>query len=253
MGNTQFNHAVLARVAKSLMRSCGVRTRITCVFHRVNFKWAQCASPQPAPSHLEFALTLIAHALGFGIYREGGLIQMFDEPQLWDDVGYEVAAGQLAPTETVTLRRRQTATPRFFAELLDPKDAARAKVFANAQEQAKWVAVQIAKNIDEDELEPSDIVVIFADPVSVSSDAGPLVAELRKRKINSHIAGVTRSVDEFVVNDSVANGTVVLITRELAVGYLCASLARRTVRGSCISLYPCRRRLSSRGSMRPGR
>src|SRR6185312_11805192 len=58
MGNTQFNHAVLARVAKSLMRSCGVRTRITCVFHRVNFKWAQCASPQPAPSHLEFALTL---------------------------------------------------------------------------------------------------------------------------------------------------------------------------------------------------
>src|SRR6185437_5133114 len=58
MGNTQFNHAVLERVAKSLMRSCGVRTRITCVFHRVNFKWAQCASPQPAPSHLEFALTL---------------------------------------------------------------------------------------------------------------------------------------------------------------------------------------------------
>src|SRR6185437_12904889 len=60
MGNTQFNHAVLERVAKSLMRSCGVRTRITCVFHRVNFKWAQCASPQPAPSHLEFALTLPA-------------------------------------------------------------------------------------------------------------------------------------------------------------------------------------------------
>src|SRR6185312_3562 len=65
MGNTQFNHAVLARVAKSLMRSCGVRTRITCVFHRVNFKWAQCASPQPAPSHLEFALTLEATPLEF--------------------------------------------------------------------------------------------------------------------------------------------------------------------------------------------
>src|SRR6185437_6481013 len=31
MGNTQFNHAVLARVAKSLMRSCGVRTRTICV------------------------------------------------------------------------------------------------------------------------------------------------------------------------------------------------------------------------------
>ncbi len=27
-----------------------------------------------------------AHALGFGIYRDQGLVQMFDESQLWLDI-----------------------------------------------------------------------------------------------------------------------------------------------------------------------
>jgi superfamily I DNA and RNA helicase len=31
-----------------------------------------------------------AHALGFGVYYPKGLIQMFDNPQLWQDIGYEV-------------------------------------------------------------------------------------------------------------------------------------------------------------------
>lgn len=146
----------------------------------------------------------MAHALGFGVYRKDGLIQMFDVPQMWDDVGYEVVAGRLEPKESVTLERRSTATPSFFSRLLDHEDAVQAHTFSDDIAQALWVADEIYKNVTDEELEPSDIVVIFADPVKVASDAGPLVAELRKRNINCHIAGVTRSVDEFVVNDSVA-------------------------------------------------
>jgi superfamily I DNA and RNA helicase len=46
-------------------------------------------------------------------------------------------------------------------------------------------------------------VVIFANPVSVTTDAGPLVAQLRSRGIGSHIAGVTRGPNEFFVQNSV--------------------------------------------------
>ena len=42
-----------------------------------------------------------AHALGFGIYRksdsekESGLVQMFDQSALWEEIGYNVADGLL--------------------------------------------------------------------------------------------------------------------------------------------------------------
>lgn len=36
-----------------------------------------------------------AHALGFGIYREKGLVQIFENKDLWLDIGYAVTDGDL--------------------------------------------------------------------------------------------------------------------------------------------------------------
>jgi superfamily I DNA and RNA helicase len=145
----------------------------------------------------------VAHALGFGVYRPEGLIQMFDEPSLWSDIGYEVVKGTLDPGSRVTLARRKDASPHFFSTLLDPADAVQCYAFEKEADQAGWVAEQIQTNLEKDELEPSDILVIFSNPVSVTSDAGPLIAQLRNRGIEAHIAGVTRGVDEFFVPNSV--------------------------------------------------
>jgi superfamily I DNA and RNA helicase len=149
----------------------------------------------------------IAHALGFGIYRNGGgpsnLVQMFDEAGLWRDIGYEVAGGSLEPQAQVALQRRQDASPEFFARLLQPSDAFVAGKFDSEQAQAAWVAQEIAKNIREDELEPADILVIFPNPITVPNDSGPLVAALRELGIESHIAGVTSRRDQFFVEGSV--------------------------------------------------
>jgi superfamily I DNA and RNA helicase len=41
-----------------------------------------------------WSLTL-AHALGFGIYRESGLVQLFDELGLWSEIGYQIDDGKL--------------------------------------------------------------------------------------------------------------------------------------------------------------
>lgn len=144
-----------------------------------------------------------AHALGFGVYRTEGLIQMFDEPSLWADIGYEVVTGSLDAGSKVTLARRKDATPEFFADLMSPEDAVQCVAFESEAEQSAWVAKQIRTNLEKDELEPSDILVIFSNPVSVPTDAGPLIAQLRKYGIASHIAGVTRGPDEFFLSDSV--------------------------------------------------
>ena len=46
-------------------------------------------------------ILVTAHALGFGIYRappkhgSTGLVQMFDDASLWEEIGYEVVSGEL--------------------------------------------------------------------------------------------------------------------------------------------------------------
>lgn len=70
----------------------------------------------------------VAHALGFGIYRKSkdntsGIVQMFDTPEMWQDLGYNIADGELSAGEEVTLKRSRIATPNYFEELLTPQDA----------------------------------------------------------------------------------------------------------------------------------
>ena len=57
-----------------------------------------------------------AHALGFGIYRktdEGktGLVQMFENKELWEDVGYKIKEGELEEGKRVVLKRDRDSSP----------------------------------------------------------------------------------------------------------------------------------------------
>ena len=150
-----------------------------------------------------WALT-VAHALGFGIYRTEGLVQMFDDMTLWKDIGYEITEGDFAPGENVTLRRRSDATPDFFKALLTPSNAISFHSFRSSFDQMEWVVTQILKNLTEDELEPSDILVIFPTAPTARSDSGPLIASLYRNNVQSHLVGVTSETDEFVIHNSVA-------------------------------------------------
>lgn len=144
----------------------------------------------------------LAHALGFGIHREQGLVQLFDDPDLWSAIGYELASGTLAPRSHVVLRRGRDASPAFF-QRLQPNDAILCRVFRDAAEQAQWAAEAIEENVRKDELDADDILVIFPDPLTVSERSEALRTALAKRGMNSHIAGVTTSRDEFFRDDSV--------------------------------------------------
>ena len=150
----------------------------------------------------------VAHALGFGIYRKPtdrtffekgkvvkrkedfGIVQMFDEPETWEDVGYQCIAGELKQGEEVKLRRSKDATPNYFAELLTPQDCLQFQKFESEDKQYAWVAEQIQKNITEDELEPDDILIIFAasNTSNVSSKYVTLQRFLYDKKINSMLA-----------------------------------------------------------------
>ncbi|WP_036346730.1 DEAD/DEAH box helicase [Micromonospora sp. CNB394] len=146
-----------------------------------------------------------AHALGFGIYRtptrqneKTGLVQMFDEADLWEEIGYHVKDGALEDGRAVTLERTAETSPAFLETHSPIEDIVQFHVFGSAREQAEWVASQIQVNLTSDELRPDDLVVVNPDPLTTNKAGVGMIRKLLfDRGIASHIAGVDTAADVF--------------------------------------------------------
>lgn len=146
----------------------------------------------------------LAHSLGLGVYRKEGLIQYFDTPTLWTEIGYRLVRGELAPGKVAELERNPTSFPEYFSTLLDLQDSVVAKTFASPVEQAAWVAERIRQNLTEDQLEHDDILVILPDAYRATGHATTMMQALSRFGIDSHIAGKTTSKDQLFSPNSIA-------------------------------------------------
>ncbi len=150
-----------------------------------------------------------AHALGFGIYKEPkkgmstGLVQMFENKNLWTDVGYENKYGVIEDNSQVTLVRTDASSPTFLENLSPIDDLIIFKCFENQKDQDNWLIEEIKKNIEEDDLRNDDIIVINTDPFTTKKVLGYTRRGLFASKINSILAGVDTSPDTFTDEDSV--------------------------------------------------
>jgi len=148
-----------------------------------------------------------AHSLGFGIYRrpprpgETGLVQMFDHPQLWEEIGYRLKEGELKAGSSVALARTEETSPRFLEEHSVLDDLVQFLEFENEAEQANWLVDAIRENIERDELRHDDIVVINPDPLTTRTKVGIVRSRLLDMGINSHLAGVDTDPDVFFQSD----------------------------------------------------
>jgi len=149
-----------------------------------------------------------AHAMGFGIYRtppqnmSTGLVQMFDHPNLWEEVGYKVIDGELKEGRDVTLVRPEETSPHFLEDHSPIDDLVIFKSFSSEEEQTEWVVQQILQNLKEEELRYDDIVVIHPDPLTTREKVGQIRKRLYEMGINSHLAGVDTEPDVFFRPDS---------------------------------------------------
>lgn len=99
------------------------------------------------------------------LLEEGpGLVQMFDQSSLWEEIGYHVAAGSLEDGKHVILERTSKSSPEFLESHSDIDDLIMFKQFDSKEEQDQWVANEIQTNLTEDELRPDDIIVINPTP-----------------------------------------------------------------------------------------
>ncbi|MEU8854197.1 ATP-binding domain-containing protein [Streptomyces sp. NPDC048556] len=145
-----------------------------------------------------------AHALGIGVYRQNGLLQHFDNPELWDDIGYETVHGELALGSPVTLERKHDSAPSYFRDYVSVDDAVVMQRFDSQESQDIWVAQDIKKILTEDELEHDDILIVLPDVYRAKSRAPRLMRTLQEHGIPSHLVGVNTSVDTVFLRGSVA-------------------------------------------------
>lgn len=144
-----------------------------------------------------------AHAIGFGIYRKKGLIQMFDQHQLWLDVGYKVKSGSLEDGKIVTLTRDDSSSPNFLENHSPISDIIAFKTFESNAAQIKFLIEEIERNIKHDELKLDDIMVIHPEPYTARRAVGLIRDELFRKGINSNLAGVTTTPDDFFKDNAI--------------------------------------------------
>ncbi len=138
-----------------------------------------------------------AHALGFGIYRSAGLVQIFENKNLWFDIGYQEQDGEIVDGQLVKLSRTEKSSPKFLQAHSPEDDLIQFKVFDTVEAQTAWLVEEIQRNLTQDELIPDDIVVINPDPLKTKDAVGSARQTLMKMGINSNLAGVTTIADVF--------------------------------------------------------
>ncbi len=145
-----------------------------------------------------------AHALGSGTYRTPKLVQHPDDPELWNEIGYDVVTGDLELGKPVVLQRSNEATPKFFYDLLKPEDAIQFFKFENDQQQFVAIAKMIQENLTKDELYAHDIAVVFPNAIDAEKRGMAFRQHLLDLGIQSHLPGITSSRDAFIAEGKVA-------------------------------------------------
>lgn len=144
-----------------------------------------------------------AHALGFGVYRNNGLIQFFDQDELWTDVGYTLKSGSLTGNSRVVLTRTEETSPKFLEQHSTIDELIDIRVFGSQEEMNEALINSIREDINDRELKPEDILVINPDPLTTKKNVGRIRADLMDYDINSELAGVSTSRDTFKVEGAV--------------------------------------------------
>jgi superfamily I DNA and RNA helicase len=145
-----------------------------------------------------------AHALGFGLYRRQGMVQMFEEPSIWPRIGYELLRGSLNLGTHVAFKRATSSYPEYFLKLLKPEDAVQTKVFQTADSQYDALAKDIKTNLEQDELDPTDILIVLPSAYTSRRTGASIMRVLSDHSISAHLVGVTTTRDEVFQPNSVA-------------------------------------------------
>lgn len=157
-------------------------------------------------------ILVVAHAIGFGIY--GNLVQMIEDSEYWETIGYEVIDGREFHAGTnVKVRRPERNSLPAVSDALSIDEIISNSKFETFADEVNHVAGEILKLI-RDGIRPDDIAVVIVDDRS----ARRYLSALRLVLSQSGISVNDIHTDVFGVPDFTSTGSVTLTTVHKAKG-----------------------------------
>ena len=87
-------------------------------------------------------ILICAHALGFGIYSDT-IVQMLENSEHWDDVGYKVTEGEFVPGSKVVINRPAENSPLPISDVQEPNELIQYYAANDLTGEVNWVCEQI--------------------------------------------------------------------------------------------------------------
>lgn len=153
-----------------------------------------------------------AHSIGFGIYGQK-IIQMLDEKEYWNDIGYKVTKGEFRKGEQVIIERPIENSLEIISEHYKKEDIVKFKAFVDYQSEIYSCVDNIKEDISLGLL-PDDILVIVVDDRHAKRYLNDIQMELAKSNIKSN----NIHSDKFSIKDFSIDGHVTLSTVHKAKG-----------------------------------
>lgn len=126
---------------------------------------------------------LCAHAIGLGLYGQK-IVQLPEDEQHWEDLGYKLESGQLIEGSNVVIRRPRENSPSTISDAVSKEEIVVAKSFSDLNAEIAWVINQIVYDVKVEGLLPEDILVVSADDRNAKTYFHLLAANLRSHGID---------------------------------------------------------------------
>ena len=147
-----------------------------------------------------------AHAIGMGMYREGHELplQMPSSPDVWKVIGYE-SSNEIKDGEEVTLYRTTKTSPELLK--VEKDELVEFEAYENFTELKKALINSLKKDIEQEKLLPSDIMIIDMDAIGSLTNRASIMTMINlddefDSNIHIHMAG-SLSPEDFFREDSV--------------------------------------------------
>lgn len=130
-------------------------------------------------------ILVTAHAIGFGIYNDN-LIQMLQNNEHWEDLGYTVVKGSCKNNEHMIIKRNPECSPLSLSNYQTPDDIIEVFSADNFWSETDWIGSKIVEAIEKDKLRPDDITVICIDDRNAKSYFERISTYLSSHNIYTH-------------------------------------------------------------------
>jgi superfamily I DNA and RNA helicase len=150
---------------------------------------------------------IAAFSLGFGLYSDQ-IVQILENNDHWNDLGFRVVKGNSVPGDKMVIERPEDNSPLVGVRLLEDSESVQIHVLKDLDSECAFISERIVADIAS-ELLPEDILVIALDDRNARTYFDGISALLRKKDIRTfNLLQAPNNTKHFRVKDHVTLSTV---------------------------------------------